>query len=604
MYQLTKFYLHFLDLQLQEYLQLFHENQDIAFLDKIDKRYAWLKRHLLDFEDKFSSVFPNDWNVSERISVHFCNVTKTELTKIMANRRNEIDVKLLLFAISKTQAFEVLLSKRFTGITLQENNPASIQDVSVPQQQVQQNHPSPDDQSSDQESTEIIITPFKDLICSAFKNYLDIYTDSIDKNLAELLERFVQMEREAGKKANVASKSPVFMSCADLFVFYKKCMVQCNQLSNEKPMFDLTVLFKKYLREYAVKILETKIPKLTSNQTSLGTSMSLLTRDLRDLQNLSNAAGQVFHNFMREGENPRFNEDEIVRLCCTLTTAEYCLETVQQLEDKLKEKIDKNFVENVDLADEKDIYHGIISNCIQLLVQDMESGCDPALIVMNKIQWHQINNVGDQSPFVNSIISHFKSTVPIIRENLATSRKYYTQFCHKFVNSFIPKYINNLYKCRLTNAQDGGGNILGCEQLLLDTHSLKTVLLDLPSIGSQINRKAPPTYTKVVIKGMTKAEMIVKIVMTPVIPANTFCEQYLKLLPESSLGEFQKILDMKNLKRIDQTNLVDIFKKLGHNSINTNLDQLDGNLSLTSTPESDRGRIKKLEKLIKKRLPN
>jgi len=28
-------------------------------------------------------------------------------------------------------------------------------------------------------------------------------------------------------------------------------------------------------------------------------------------------------------------------------------------------------------------------------------------------------------------------------------------------------------------------------QLLLDTHSLKTVLLDLPSLGSSISRKAP-----------------------------------------------------------------------------------------------------------------
>lgn len=49
------------------------------------------------------------------------------------------------------------------------------------------------------------------------------------------------------------------------------------------------------------------------------------------------------------------------------------------------------------------------------------------------------------------------------------------------------------------------------EQLLLDTHSLKTVLLDLPSIGSQVVRKAPASYTKIVVKGMTRAEMILKV---------------------------------------------------------------------------------------------
>ena len=56
---------------------------------------------------------------------------------------------------------------------------------------------------------------------------------------------------------------------------------------------------------------------------------------------------------------------------------------------------------------------------------------------------------------------------------------------------------------------------VGAEQLLLDTHSLKTVLLDLPSIGSAVSRKAPASYTKIVVKGMTRAEMILKVVMAP-----------------------------------------------------------------------------------------
>jgi hypothetical protein len=54
-------------------------------------------------------------------------------------------------------------------------------------------------------------------------------------------------------------------------------------------------------------------------------------------------------------------------------------------------------------------------------------------------------------------------------------------------------------------------NSLLCLQLLLDTHSLKMVLLDLPSIGSQVVRKAPASYTKIVVKGMTRAEMILKV---------------------------------------------------------------------------------------------
>lgn len=52
------------------------------------------------------------------------------------------------------------------------------------------------------------------------------------------------------------------------------------------------------------------------------------------------------------------------------------------------------------------------------------------------------------------------------------------------------KLVQQLYKCKPLNT-------VGAEQLLLDVHMLKTALLDLPSTGYQVQRKAPATYTKV-----------------------------------------------------------------------------------------------------------
>ena len=52
------------------------------------------------------------------------------------------------------------------------------------------------------------------------------------------------------------------------------------------------------------------------------------------------------------------------------------------------------------------------------------------------------------------------------------------------LSNLIPKFINNLFKCKQVTQ-------VGIEQLLLDTHSLKTVLLDLPNVNSKIQRKAP-----------------------------------------------------------------------------------------------------------------
>lgn len=141
---------------------------------------------------------------------------------------------------------------------------------------------------------------------------------------------------------------------------------------------------------------------------------------------------------------------------------------------------------------------------------------------------------------------------------------------------------------------------MGCEQLLLDTHSLKTVLLELPTIESQVNRKAPASYAKTVIKGMTKAEMIIKIVMANINEQQhaLFIEQYLKLLPDNTLPEFHKICDMKGIKRADQAQLIELYRKMAP------LDsQNDGN-EASNDISDDKGRIKKLESLIKKRLPN
>lgn len=521
-------------------------------------------------------------------------------------------VKLLLFAINKTQQFEQLLGKRFSGVTLQESK-GSPTNAAGKQIGVDSS-----ESSKQQDPTLVVITtPFTDLICNCFKPFLDIYTDSIDKNLMELMEQFQQAK--FNPQEQIAKKSSILTSGADLFVFYKKCLVQCNQLSNGKPMYDLAMVFKKYLREYANKCLENKIPKLntaTATATNLATNISSGILNRENFQQFSTAAGQVLQNFLKEGDVARYSDDDRIQICYILTTSEYCLETVQQLEDKLKEKIDTAFAE-FDLGEEKDVFHRVISSCIQILVHDLESGCDYGLGVMAKVQWQNISNVGDQSEFVNFIVKEFRHFIPIVRDNLASSRKYYTQFCLKFISSFIPRYINNLFKCRPTLSLSqtsstaptanssgsntgayGESNVLGCEQLLLDTHSLKTVLLDLPSINSQVNRKAPASYTKVVISGMTKAEMIIKIVMAPIHPHQSFTEQYLKLLPESSMQEFQKVLDMKSIKRMDQTQILEVFRRCAPQEM----------LNQTHDPyekqEGSEGRIKKLENLLKKRIPN
>uniref|UniRef100_A0A8B9HID3 Vacuolar protein sorting-associated protein 53 homolog n=1 Tax=Astyanax mexicanus TaxID=7994 RepID=A0A8B9HID3_ASTMX len=584
----------FIRQHLSEYLVLFQENQDVAWLDKIDRRYAWIKRQLVDYEEKYGRMFPEEWCMTERIAVEFCHITRTELAKLMRARAREIEVKLLLFAIQRTTNFEGLLAKRFSGSTLTDVPGVSGMCLHTnglfwskkPETPLEPTNPFLEDESEDNVSEKdedldrpkkpkAPENPFHGIISKCFEPHLYVYIESQDKNLGELIDRFVADFRAQGPpKSGTEEGGAVLPSCADLFVYYKKCMVQCSQLSTGEPMIALTTIFQKYLREYAWKILSGNLPKTSSN--SGGLTISSLLKE-------------------KEGsEVAKFTTEELCLICSILSTAEYCLATTQQLEEKLKEKVDKSLIERINLTGEMDTFSTVISNSIQLLVQDLDAACDPALTAMSKMPWQSVEHVGDQSPYVTSVIMHIKQNVPIIRDNLAATRKYFTQFCIKFTNSFIPKFINHLFRCKPIS-------MVGAEQLLLDTHSLKTVLLDLPSIGSQVLRKAPASYTKIVVKGMTRAEMILKVVMAPHEPPVVFVDNYIKLLADGNPETFQKILDMKGLKRSEQNSMLELFRQ----RLPTPPSGPDGGPSLSfsaPTPEQESSRIRKLEKLIKKRI--
>ncbi|KAK7087757.1 vacuolar protein sorting-associated protein 53 homolog [Littorina saxatilis] len=589
----------FVKLQLSEYLVLFAEDQDVAWLDKIDRRYAWIKRTLVDFEEKFGHMFPPSWEVSERICIEFCEITRRELSRITNKRAMEIDVKLLLFAIQRTTNFEALISKRFTGSTLHEGQPKPTADVprappsTNPFEQTAPPTTNPFElqgdaaasasSAEDAKGAKTQATPFTGYISRCFEPHLNIYIESQDRNLSELILRFLEDLRQQGPlRLDSDEGSNVLPSCADLFVFYKQCMVQCSQLSTGKPLLDLTRTFQKYLKEYAHRVLLANLPKLSKESGTLSTASGLI------------------QSILKEGEASKLSEEEQWRVCSILATAEYCMDTTCQLEEKLREKVDSALRASIDMSTEQDMFHTVISSCIQLLVQDLEAACEPALTAMSKMPWSTIEAVGDQSGYVTAITGHLKQNLPVIRDNLLSSRKYFTQFCVKFANSFIPKFIHTLFKCR-------PGSTVAAEQLLLDTHSLKTVLLELPSLGSQVARKAPASFTKIVVKGMTKAEMILKVVMSPHDPPQAFVDNFIRLLNDADVTEFQRVLEMKGLRRAEQSSLIEMYRaRVPVSAVIGNTGgapmSMSTNLSQVTSPEPESSRIRKLEKLIKKRL--
>ena len=126
----------------------------------------------------------------------------------------------------------------------------------------------------------------------------------------------------------------------------------------------------------------------------------------------------------------------------------------------------------------------------------------------------------------------------------------------------------------------------------LDAHSLKATLLALPTLGNDANddpshrqRKktvATKSYTKYVTTEMSKAEALLK---TLVSPNERLIVTFKALLPKSSTDDLYRVFTLKGLKKGEIQALVDAY-----NSGVSPEDQVklggtgSGNLSGTNTP--------------------
>ena len=250
----------FIESRLSEYKLLFDSSQEVAWFDKIDRRFAWGKKALMDVEGRFGEIFPTSWEISERVAVAFCKLTVEMMSRVLKQRHQELDVKLLLFAIQRSRMFEEQLAKRYSGITItgsqksEENRPKSTNPFendfgSESGSQSELSETKLDEKLAKKES------PFSRMVTCTFSNYLSIYVNAQDRSLKELVQRFV-----TDFAIESSQTCEVLPSCADLFVYYKKCLVQCSQLSTGEPLLNLSKIFAAHLRSYGNNVLMNNLP--------------------------------------------------------------------------------------------------------------------------------------------------------------------------------------------------------------------------------------------------------------------------------------------------------------------------------------------------------
>lgn len=115
----------------------------------------------------------------------------------------------------------------------------------------------------------------------------------------------------------------------------------------------------------------------------------------------------------------------------SLNTADYCSMTTQQLEEKLKEKIEVRYVDQVNLTGEKERFMQAISLCIDDIVKGMDHALEPYFLQMMRLPWGTMDSVGDQSDYVTSVMDIVKRYTSVIGRTISNKR-YFRTFCDRF----------------------------------------------------------------------------------------------------------------------------------------------------------------------------
>ncbi|CAG8805353.1 25593_t:CDS:2, partial [Racocetra persica] len=184
-------------------------------------------------------------------------------------------------------------------------------------------------------------------------------------------------------------------------------------------------------------------------------------------------------------ERRAITRDELKLICFIINTADYCYVTTSQLEDKLKDTIDEEYKEKINFDEERNHFLNVVTTSVRALIRGIESSYDPALVAMTKLPWSNLESVGDQSEYVTLFNRTMLSCVVGVHKDI-TNNRYFRTFCDKFVESFVIKFTNHLIKCKPISE-------VGAEQMLLDVHALKTLLLEMPTMGMENPAPPPPT---------------------------------------------------------------------------------------------------------------
>uniref|UniRef100_A0A6A7G204 Vacuolar protein sorting-associated protein 53 homolog n=1 Tax=Hirondellea gigas TaxID=1518452 RepID=A0A6A7G204_9CRUS len=530
-------------IQLEPYRQMFSPGNDAASLALTERRFAWLKRQLKQYHERYGGIFPRQWNVPGKIAADFCKMTHEHLSRTLMG---SIDAATLLPVLQLTVQFEDELAKYYSVPTVENasdylpeapqleedmteserikrkyalkrmrkeaaerdrrDRPHSLSLPAETKAQLEEE----EKQRKEQEKIN-----FNGMISDCFAPHTGKLIILERNNIREVIEQIEKSENWLPDSALVSSENR-FAGSDEILVYVKKSLQRCSQLRVKQILFDVYKEYKRGFTEYC----------------------HLLNRKLLPEQ----------QPFSKKSENG-FTESQLLSCCFIVNTSEYMGETLPSLEASIQKLIADDFQESIDFSEEIGQFQNLINRAIQVTVSAIVAALAKPLTAMSKLPWATFESTGDRSDYVTELNNIFIHDVSIVSALL--SKDYHTFFCSELARAFVPVFIESVYRCRRINE-------LATQQLLLDAHTIKTILQAVPSMGlPDPNRRIPTSYTKFVTKEVSRVQNLLK-VLTSNEPVQTFH----LFFPQGHPDDLRSVLELKGWRKSEQQIALQDYAKL------------------------------------------
>ena len=470
--------------QLRQYRQIFKGDQEAGSLDNIDRRYAWFRKTLKIYDEEHAAIFPPYWRVNEVLANVFAEGTRDDYKGILSRTTRS----------GQTLDVKLLLSCLQQTLDFEHSLERRFSNAS---------RTSFDTLASASDSP-----VFGQPISDAFEPYLSSWVDAQDKELAGLIPQYKQKPPKPPDEEY--SSQQVIASSTDLFNFYRLSLAQCAKLSTAQPLLDLSRVFGKYLEQYAQQVLLFYISERPTNATPSRTPTI---------------------------------EDTIL----VLNTADYCYNTCNSLEEKIKGRIDDSLKDNVDLQSQADAFMGIAGAAVRGLVRRVEVDLEPSWREMRNTSWSRIESCENQSSFISGLQNRIKDRVGEITSMLH-KQQYARAFADNLVELLFGTYLANIVACKPIS--EGGA-----EQMLLDTHAIRS------SLSSILGTPPPVLFLKRLNNTFDRISPLLKTLQVRPSPPEALVQAYLIHIADLSDTNFRKILDLKGIRaKGEQSHLIELYQ--------------------------------------------